>query len=162
MGERVSQGCELPPPGWSCSREVGHEGPCAAWPIATGEPGNDPFDPTDKVKKRDVTRLRIKSDGQPFSTIVEAYDGVSTVPLDVEAIAFELDCEGGRVTLSWPANAVDFDIDIRPLTPDERVEQMTALLGRVVGGLESLASDGDTPLAEEIRMYLKLFELGRR
>lgn len=22
--------CELPPPGWSCSREPGHDGPCAA------------------------------------------------------------------------------------------------------------------------------------
>jgi hypothetical protein len=22
--------CELPPPGWWCSREPGHEGPCAA------------------------------------------------------------------------------------------------------------------------------------
>lgn len=25
-----SQGCELPPQGWYCSREKGHEGPCAA------------------------------------------------------------------------------------------------------------------------------------
>ncbi len=27
------QGCQLPPPGWWCSREPGHEGPCAARPI---------------------------------------------------------------------------------------------------------------------------------
>jgi hypothetical protein len=25
--------CTLPPPGWSCSREPGHDGPCAARPI---------------------------------------------------------------------------------------------------------------------------------
>jgi hypothetical protein len=24
------QGCEVPPPGWWCSREPGHKGPCAA------------------------------------------------------------------------------------------------------------------------------------
>lgn len=29
---RVAQKqCLLPPPGWACSREPGHEGPCAAW-----------------------------------------------------------------------------------------------------------------------------------
>lgn len=27
-------GCTLPPAGWYCTREPGHEGPCAAWPIA--------------------------------------------------------------------------------------------------------------------------------
>ena len=25
--------CQLPPDGWFCTRELGHEGPCAAWPI---------------------------------------------------------------------------------------------------------------------------------
>ncbi|HEV7301632.1 MAG TPA: hypothetical protein VGN72_19870 [Tepidisphaeraceae bacterium] len=25
--------CRVPPPGWSCSRPAGHEGPCAASPI---------------------------------------------------------------------------------------------------------------------------------
>jgi hypothetical protein len=24
--------CPLPPPGWYCTREPGHAGPCAAWP----------------------------------------------------------------------------------------------------------------------------------
>lgn len=24
--------CDIPPPGWVCSRAKGHEGPCAAWP----------------------------------------------------------------------------------------------------------------------------------
>jgi hypothetical protein len=24
--------CEVPPPGWWCSREAGHDGPCAAYP----------------------------------------------------------------------------------------------------------------------------------
>lgn len=27
-------GCPLPPPGWWCSRTPGHEGPCAARPVA--------------------------------------------------------------------------------------------------------------------------------
>lgn len=31
-------GCTVPPEGWWCSREPGHDGPCAARP-ATGEPG---------------------------------------------------------------------------------------------------------------------------
>lgn len=25
--------CKLPPPGWYCTREGGHDGPCAAWPM---------------------------------------------------------------------------------------------------------------------------------
>lgn len=25
--------CEVPPTGWFCTRENGHDGPCAAWPI---------------------------------------------------------------------------------------------------------------------------------
>lgn len=32
------QRCEVPPEGWSCSRERGHEGPCAARPIAPPAP----------------------------------------------------------------------------------------------------------------------------
>lgn len=31
----VDQGCKLPPEGWWCSREPGHEGPCAARPLPT-------------------------------------------------------------------------------------------------------------------------------
>jgi hypothetical protein len=26
--------CDIAPPGWHCTREDEHEGPCAAWPIA--------------------------------------------------------------------------------------------------------------------------------
>lgn len=29
------QTCEVPPPGWYCTRAKGHEGPCAAWPKET-------------------------------------------------------------------------------------------------------------------------------
>lgn len=31
-GELARQ-CDKPPAGWRCSREPGHEGPCAAWPV---------------------------------------------------------------------------------------------------------------------------------
>lgn len=35
----VSSVCTLPPPGWRCTREPGHDGPCAALPIlAPSEP----------------------------------------------------------------------------------------------------------------------------
>lgn len=27
-----AQACDVPPPGWRCTRAKGHEGPCAAWP----------------------------------------------------------------------------------------------------------------------------------
>lgn len=27
--------CDLPPTGWTCSRDKGHPGPCAAWPAET-------------------------------------------------------------------------------------------------------------------------------
>ena len=25
--------CNRPPPGWICTRDPGHRGPCAAWPV---------------------------------------------------------------------------------------------------------------------------------
>lgn len=25
--------CQVPPAGWRCTRDPGHEGPCAAWPV---------------------------------------------------------------------------------------------------------------------------------
>ena len=31
--------CTLPPPGWYCTREPGHEGPCAALPTESRESG---------------------------------------------------------------------------------------------------------------------------
>ncbi len=32
--ERVEASpCDKPPPGWRCTRGLGHEGPCAAWPV---------------------------------------------------------------------------------------------------------------------------------
>jgi hypothetical protein len=31
-----AQTCGKPPPGWYCTRELGHEGPCAAWPVGEG------------------------------------------------------------------------------------------------------------------------------
>jgi hypothetical protein len=33
--------CTRPPEGWSCSREPGHEGPCAARPIRLSKPGHE-------------------------------------------------------------------------------------------------------------------------
>lgn len=29
---RATPPCEVPPPGWLCTRAKGHDGPCAAWP----------------------------------------------------------------------------------------------------------------------------------
>lgn len=42
-GERLGTKCDKPPPGWRCTRTLGHDGPCAALPHAqeqVGE-GND-------------------------------------------------------------------------------------------------------------------------
>lgn len=33
MNPRHSDPCDLAPSGWVCTREYGHEGPCAAWPL---------------------------------------------------------------------------------------------------------------------------------
>jgi len=33
-GEASQAGCTVPPEGWYCTRAPGHDGPCAAWPIA--------------------------------------------------------------------------------------------------------------------------------
>lgn len=30
--------CVLPPKGWACTREPGHDGPCAAWPWPPHKP----------------------------------------------------------------------------------------------------------------------------
>lgn len=34
----VSQGCTRPPLGWVCTREAGHDGPCAAHPLDWDDP----------------------------------------------------------------------------------------------------------------------------
>jgi hypothetical protein len=35
--------CKIPPQGWWCSREAGHEGPCAARPVNLEAPWNQVF-----------------------------------------------------------------------------------------------------------------------
>lgn len=35
MPNRHHHKCNVPPEGWKCSRQAGHEGPCAATPIDT-------------------------------------------------------------------------------------------------------------------------------
>jgi hypothetical protein len=37
-------GCKLPPSGWWCSREPGHEGPCAARPSGVSVPSTKASD----------------------------------------------------------------------------------------------------------------------
>ena len=32
-GAEGAQACDSPPPGWYCTRERGHDGPCAALPL---------------------------------------------------------------------------------------------------------------------------------
>jgi len=34
VGEAPQAACTVPPDGWHCTRAPGHDGPCAAWPIA--------------------------------------------------------------------------------------------------------------------------------
>lgn len=72
----------------------------------------DPYDPTGAAKAGELTRLRIKFTGDPNDTIVEAYRGDVRVPLDVDSIQFFVDYKQGKVTLSWPASCVDFEIDV--------------------------------------------------
>lgn len=31
--KQLAQECEMPPKGWLCTREKGHDGPCAAYPV---------------------------------------------------------------------------------------------------------------------------------
>lgn len=139
--------CDVPPKGWRCRRDVGHDGPCAAVP-----------------ELRDgCTRLRIAGRPEDPETIrIEAVRGEFAIPLDVDSIAFELDCHGGRVTMSWPASAVELDIDVRPLSPDERVDQMRKLLEDSVVALKTTEDIRQESTAETIEMWLKLHDLGRR
>jgi hypothetical protein len=34
----VDLGCRVPPKGWLCTRQVGHQGPCAAIPVTVTDP----------------------------------------------------------------------------------------------------------------------------
>lgn len=31
--------CDLPPKGWACYLEAGHDGPCPTWPVRLGKSG---------------------------------------------------------------------------------------------------------------------------
>ena len=37
MSQYDENECKVPPPGWRCSRPAGHDGPCAAYSVRTGE-----------------------------------------------------------------------------------------------------------------------------
>lgn len=37
--DKGAPSCAVPPPGWACTRTVGHDGPCAAAPVDTARPG---------------------------------------------------------------------------------------------------------------------------
>lgn len=43
-GEATQTACTVPPEGWYCTRAPGHDGPCAAWPVAHQDaaPSNSP------------------------------------------------------------------------------------------------------------------------
>jgi hypothetical protein len=51
--------CNLPPPGWYCTREAGHEGPCAAMPMYTPE--------ENKRADRELTIMFILAGGIPWT-----------------------------------------------------------------------------------------------
>jgi len=42
--EATQTACTVPPEGWYCTRAPGHDGPCAAWPVAQQDaaPSNSP------------------------------------------------------------------------------------------------------------------------
>jgi len=49
--------CPLPPEGWWCSREYGHEGPCAARPDRVPPPQAKPPEPTIEELQAEIHRL---------------------------------------------------------------------------------------------------------
>lgn len=53
-----SQGCKLPPRGWVCTREPGHEGPCAAWPEGAQLPAVEPRCPHCHGTKKEPGSVR--------------------------------------------------------------------------------------------------------
>lgn len=53
--------CRLPPDGWSCSRIVGHEGPCAAspaklWPTPSPVPLGEPAETWERLPEKDCPK----------------------------------------------------------------------------------------------------------
>ena len=58
--------CDIPPPGWKCSRAPGHDGPCAATPTHTpaaqrSRPGGNPLE----IERRDCGDSNPRPSSQP-------------------------------------------------------------------------------------------------
>lgn len=82
--------CTIPPPGWFCTREQGHDGPCAAWPLDPKDlPGNDPVivgsevisEPGAGIK---VTRIKLSKKAQDALNV-----GKARIPKSLESIIEE-------------------------------------------------------------------------
>lgn len=61
--------CPVPPPGWGCTRDHGHKGPCAAVPIVMDAEYEAPYTDLDAANRRitilttSIRYLRAQLDG---------------------------------------------------------------------------------------------------
>lgn len=86
VAEVRSVTCQLPPPGWYCTREPGHEGPCAAHPeeeVVDVEPPVYPYQDGDVTVLGPECFIGRRGDGTP----VISYRGENFEPQRVEAEA---------------------------------------------------------------------------
>ena len=73
----MSQPCRIPPPGWTCSREAGHPGPCAASPVAQQAAISPPTIPQLVRFKKRIGRALDHLENASFEALsaLRAFDG---------------------------------------------------------------------------------------
>lgn len=122
--------CVVPPPGWWCSREAGHDGPCAARPTTAPTASHHdffsgtPVDVSEGIRWPEIKRcsvnlaLRIRGAckrndlrvGQLLQNAADFWAHVSVFELPDDKLAIYIDkIEDGRKLRAREANYAEFD-----------------------------------------------------
>jgi hypothetical protein len=74
--------CTRPPAGWTCSRNAGHSGPCAAIPIEAAPPAGGP-DPLARSMALAMTIQKQVDQGRVIVALTERLDNLTRILLDI-------------------------------------------------------------------------------
>lgn len=139
VGERIKEEpCTRPPAGWECSREPGHDGPCAAYPRVAKKntPFREPAGETARPRRRFrsaiaslVIRLGDTPGRWPKASVSE------TVPGSRGPLALDPRLENAlRDQLAYGLAPIHPEHDLGDATPEQRMR-------RALGHIQSILND---------------------
>lgn len=124
--------CTIPPPGLSCSRTAGHEGPCAASPRSVEAPMDDDLDWWKKCPWRIGMHARVTSP----DVLKEWRDRLGTV-VGIMGHEVKLELEGDGRPMIWirKSDVAPTTIESPPPAPAPGETRFRAALEEIVSGV---------------------------